>query len=105
MAIAVREWVRLEEPDFCRDKIQVFILVPVWDKCFDVLGTVLKNDGSQKEQRAIRTEPDLLNILRNFTQILADADRDRSCIDIVLCTAQAGPNAPQLPRTVSLHHI
>jgi hypothetical protein len=74
VAVAVREWMRLEEPDFCRDEI--FILMPVWDKCIDVLGIVLKNDGSQKKQRATRTEPDLLNILRNFAQILADADTE-----------------------------
>jgi hypothetical protein len=76
VAVVIREWMRLEERDFCRDEIRVFILVPVWDKCIDVLGIVLKNDGSQKEQRATRTEPDLLNILRNFTQILADADTE-----------------------------
>lgn len=83
MAIAVREWMRLEEPDFCRDEI--FLLVPVWDKCIDVLGIVLKNDGNQKEQRATRTEPDLLNILRNFTQILTDADTENVVVLTSFC--------------------
>jgi len=74
---------RLEEPDLCRDEI--LILVPVWDKCVDVLGTVLKNDGNQKEQRATRTEPDLVNILRNFTQILADADTENAVVLTSFC--------------------
>jgi len=101
VVIAVREWMRLEEPDFCRDEI--FILVPFWDKCIDVLGTVLKNDGNQTEQRATRTEPGLLNILRNFTEILlADADTENVflltsfCVQhrqvrVLLCTLAQSP--------------
>jgi len=68
-----------------QNEIFIFILVPVWDKCIDVLGTVLKNDGNQKEQRATRTEPDLLNILRNFTQILADAVTENVFVSTSFC--------------------
>jgi len=95
---------RLEEPDFCLDEI--FILVPVWDKCIDVLGTVLKNDGNQKEQRATRTEPGLLNILRNFAQILADPDTENAFVLTSFCAQHRQVRVlpcslAQSPRTTS----
>jgi hypothetical protein len=34
--MAVREWLRVQEPDFYSDG--VFKLVPRWDKCISVLG-------------------------------------------------------------------
>jgi hypothetical protein len=42
--MAVREWLRMQEPDFYRDEI--FKLLPRWDKCIRVLGNYAKKNGT-----------------------------------------------------------
>jgi hypothetical protein len=75
MEIAISEWLRLQEPDFCGDGI--FKLVPRWDKYINALGdnSEKSNDTSVEYMDVCLTlvnciliyvtyEPYLLRILR-----------------------------------------
>jgi hypothetical protein len=48
MEMTIREWLRIQEPDFYREGI--FKFVPRWDKCNNVFGVMLKNNDKSVVQ-------------------------------------------------------
>jgi len=39
METVVHEWLQMQDPDYCHDRI--FNFVPVWDKCMYLIGATL----------------------------------------------------------------
>jgi hypothetical protein len=44
LKVTVREWLRMQEPDFYSDRI--FELFQIWDRCINLLGIILKRSDT-----------------------------------------------------------